>query len=185
MKLPNIPAIDRSTAGKEIKPSKKDKKGMLSTILEGLFTEAIVSTKKALDVFEGGESKLEPNKILHGIYGILRSETLGISEFMADINIATISPKHRLSKKINEITLLRLESLMVVKNTPQVTIEEDGTETIQWITKDINDSVWRLFMKLIVDYLTASHIVLYDQSSEYSRKKVSDIFVEKWTIQDA
>lgn len=150
-------------ASKKRKPSKKGmEKGIGFTICEGKITEAIEQSKRALDVFYNKESKMPPHTILTSVYSINRTELMGVRELFDGLQDNIISPKHKQARDLCLTQLNLLESLVLS--------DKD----------DINDPVFPTFTQGFVDWITATHNVMLDQSSWGKRKRNYDWFINKY-----
>jgi hydroxymethylpyrimidine pyrophosphatase-like HAD family hydrolase len=154
-----IPAQTRKTK----KISKKAKeKGIGFTVCEGRVVEAIEQSKRALDVFYTKASKMPAHTVLNGVYAVNRSELMGVREIFEGLADSILSPKHKQARDICLTYLSFLESL---------TLSDKD---------DINDPVFLSFTSAFVQWLTATHNVMMDQSSWAKRKKNYDWFIEKY-----
>ena len=140
----------------------KAEKGLGFTITEGLLVEALASTKSALDVLYRKESELPVHKVFRGVFNIAAHEATNIENFFDGLNEKTISPKHRLAKRVSKTYL---------DNLKKVNLEE---------VEDENDPAILQSAKLIISFMTTMHYVLHADSSDYVRKKKTEDFCLFW-----
>ena len=119
-------------------------------------------SKRALDVYQTRSSKMPPHTIMTGVYAINRTELMGVKEIFEDLSDKVLSPKHRQARDICLTQLKVLENLVLS--------DKD----------DINDPSFAYFVQSFVDWITAMHNVMLDQSSWGRRKRNYNLFIEKY-----
>ena len=150
---------------KMISGKKKDK-GMGFTFCEGLVTEQIEQSYKALNIFNSTVSKKSPAQILLGVYGIVRHEALNVHEGFDGLQDSILSPKHRQVRDINEI-FSKILTEINLKDIPDEELETNDQSI--------------LFIKVLIDYLSCAHKIMLDSTTTYIRKKFFNQFKEDWS----
>ena len=142
----------------------KAEKGLGFTIAEGVLVESLAQTKSALDVLYRKESEFPVHKVFRGVFNIAVHEAINIENFFDGLNEKIISPKHRIANKVAKVYLDNLKTI-------------DLTDV-----EDENHPVILRTAKLIISFMTTMHYVLHADSSEYTRKKQAESFIEVWEV---
>ena len=150
-------------ATKKRKPSKKQaEKGLGFTICEGILTECIEQTYRALGVFYHNQSKLPAHTVMLGVFGVARSEAAAVRDLFDGIQDAVLNPKHRLARDVVNTFLKSQEDFKLAE------------------LDDIEHPEFARFAQHLTDFLTTLHIILHDSTTHYTRNKKYKTFVEKY-----
>lgn len=151
------------------KPTGKQKeKGIGFSVCEGRLVEAVEQSKRSMDVFYNGsisEEKMTKTKQMVGVYAINRTELLGVKELFDGIQDSVINLKHRQARDICLTQLKLLESLTISSYTGE---------------EDLNDEQILLFVRSFIDWLSAMHNIMMDQSSYTLRRRHYETFISKY-----
>ena len=155
------------------KPTGKQKeKGIGFSVCEGRLIEALEQSKRSMDVFYNqsiDNNRLSRTKQMISVYAINRTELLGVKELFEGLQDSIINIKHRQARDICLTQLSILEQIDLQKH-----YELDDKEL-----QSHNDFV--LFTRCFVDWMSAMHNIMLDQSSYSKRKRHYDLFISKYS----